>query len=142
MSADDPSEYDPQEYEPEEYDPEADLPNPEEDLVSIPEAPSVEIPDPDHVPRYVSGYFWKTVLVVNYGLFAVCLAPMLAYFRGEYQTATVLFLTGVGAFGYAYFLYRRFRRAADAENGTEGPADESAADADADDADPDAADVD
>lgn len=96
----------------EEPDPEADLlfqePDPEADLV--PETPSVTVPDPTEtdVSEELFETFWRLVLTLNVGLFAISLGPMLVYFRGQWRLGGGLFVLGVLAFGYAYYRYRAY----------------------------------
>jgi len=90
-----------------EVDPEARWPDPERELPSIPEAPA----PPDTEPATVVAVaFWKSVLVVNYAIFAVSFGPMLAYFRGETVLGAAIFVSGLLAFVYAVLIYRQFRR--------------------------------
>lgn len=89
-----------------EYDPEEKWPDPERELPNVPEPPS---PSGDPSPA-VRTAFWKAVLVVNYAVLAVCLGPMLAYFRGQILLGTGAFASGLLAFGYALLIYRGFRR--------------------------------
>ena len=124
-------------HEPDEPDPESDLPDYEAEFTSVPEPPSV--PDPSEnladgdVPRYVKAYFWRTVLVVDYAIAAVCLGPMFVYFRNDLSLGVPLTASGLVAFAYAYYLYRQFR-AADGrdDDGTEEPVADEAGNADAD----------
>lgn len=112
--------------EPAEPDPEADLTDYEEELVDVPEPPAApeppSVPDPSEnlrdgdVPQYVSAYFWRTVLIVDYAIAAVAIGPMLAYFRGDVQLGAGVTASGLLAFGYAYVLYRGFQRASDAHD--------------------------
>jgi hypothetical protein len=140
-------------FEPEEPDPEADLPDYESELVDVPEPPSA--PDPTEnltdgdVPRYVSEYFWRTLLIVDYAIAAVAIGPMVAYFEGDLRLGAGITASGLFAFGYAYVLYRGFKRTSeahddsDAESGgtnadeADAAADRDADSAAADDADPD-----
>jgi len=125
-------------HEPDEPDPESDLPDYEEEFTSVPEAPSV--PDPAEnladgdVPRYVTAYFWRTVLVVDYAVAAVCIGPMFVYFRNDLSLGVPLTASGLVAFAYAYYLYRQFRAAdeRDGDDGTEEIVADEAGDADAD----------
>jgi hypothetical protein len=91
-----------------EYDPEEKWPDPERDLPDIPDPPS---PPPGAEPSpAVRSAFWKAVIVVNYAVLAVCLGPMLAYFRGWVLLGAGVFASGLLAFGYAVLIYRGFRR--------------------------------
>jgi len=90
------------------YDPEDRWPDPEQELPNVPEAPSP--PSESEAPTEVAAAFWKSVLVVNYALAAVALGPMLAYFRGRTLLGAGVFLSGLFAVGYAYLIYRTFRR--------------------------------
>jgi hypothetical protein len=100
-------------HEPDEYDPEADLPDPENDLVStpsIPEPPEApEVMPASEAPDYVRNYFWKAVLVANYARFGVTVGPMLLFFEADYYRGGILFVTGAAAFGYLAVVVRRFR---------------------------------
>lgn len=89
-------------------DPEDRWPDPEDELATVPETPSP--PPASEASATVASAFWKSVLVVNYAVFAVCFGPMLAYFRGQTLLGTGVFASGLLAFGYAYFVYRAFRR--------------------------------
>jgi hypothetical protein len=121
-------------HEPDEYDPEADLPDPENDLVStpsIPEAPEApEVMPASEAPDYVRNYFWKAVLVANYALFGVTVGPMLMFFEADYYRGGVLFVTGAAAFGYLAFVVRRFRERSAEERAKEAEEEDHDADAD------------
>lgn len=50
--------------------------------------------------------FWSAVVAANYGVFAVTVGPMLAYFLGDTLRGSLLFVTGVAALSYTYYQYR------------------------------------
>lgn len=91
-----------------ESEPEERWPDPETELPNVPEAPSP--PPASEASTVVQTAFWKSVLVVNYAVFAVCFGPMLIYFRGQTALGAGIFASGLLAFGYAYLIYRAFRR--------------------------------
>jgi hypothetical protein len=91
-----------------EDDPEERWPDPETELPNVPEAP--EAPPASEASPTVAAAFWKSVLVVNYAVFAVCFGPMLIYFRGQTVLGASIFASGLFAFGYASLIYRAFRR--------------------------------
>lgn len=110
-------------HEPDEPDPESDLPDYEEQLTSVPEAPAApdpteNLPDGD-VPNYVREYFWRTVLAVDYAIAAVSIGPMLIYFRGDLRLGAAVTTTGVLAFVYSYYLYRAFQATAEGKDDAE-----------------------
>jgi hypothetical protein len=87
-------------------------PDPESDLA--PDVPEVDIPEPpgpssEDVPDGLAQSFWKLVAIFNLALFAVCLGPMLAVFRGEWVTGGAVFFMGVAVFFYGYVRYQRAR---------------------------------
>jgi hypothetical protein len=102
-----------------ETDPEERWPDPETELPTVPEPPSP--PSTSEASTTVVAAFWKSVLVVNFAIFAVCFGPMLVYFRGRTLVGTGIFAVGVIAFGYAYFIYRAFRRRNQGDDATQEP---------------------
>lgn len=101
--------------------------NPERELPRVPEPPAPPDTAENEAPAAVAAAFWGVVLLVNVGLFAVALGPMLIFFRGQWDWGGGLLVFGALALGHAYRRYRRFRREQDAE--------EVAAEADGDGAD-------
>lgn len=101
--------------EPDEETPEDRWGDPERDLPRAPEAPTVPDPSGNDVPPDVAAAFWGAVVLVNVGLFAVALGPMLIFFRGQWEWGGGLFTVGALALAHAYQRYRRFRTERDAD---------------------------
>lgn len=100
----DPAEPDPAAHEPDEYDPESDLPDPERDLVDIPEAPSV--PPESAAPEDLRKAFWKLVVVFNVALGSFAVGVMLVAFERRWTVGGALVVLGVASFLRGYYRYQ------------------------------------
>lgn len=58
-------------------------------------------------PRAVVVAFWRIVLLLNVGVFAVALGVMLVVFRGEFTRGGAIAVIGVLTLAYAVVRYRR-----------------------------------
>lgn len=108
--------------EPDEDDPEDRWPDPERELPSIPEAPSVGVDIP-HVGTSESDVdagtqqaFWTAVVLANVGVAGVTIGPLLVVFRGELLVGAGAFLLGALALGRTYLTVREFQAAAGGDN--------------------------
>ncbi|HET7322935.1 MAG TPA: hypothetical protein VFJ06_01240 [Halococcus sp.] len=74
-----------------------------------PDIPSVSIPDTSDVdvPPELAQAFWRVVVAVNIGVFAVSLGLMLVYFRGEWQLGGSAVALGIVTLIYGYLRYWR-----------------------------------
>lgn len=88
-------------YQPE--DPESRLPDPEEELPSVPEPPD---PDPEEVPDGLRFAFWWLVLVFNGALLALWLGVLFVVFEGNLDLGGRLLFVGGVLFAYGYYRYR------------------------------------
>lgn len=102
--------------EPNEPDPGERWGDPERDLPRIPSAPTPPDPSENEVSGEVARAFWAAVVLVNVGLFALSLGPLLAVFRGRWALGTGLFALGCLSIVHAYRVYRRFRRSRGGRN--------------------------
>ncbi|MFC7019972.1 MULTISPECIES: DUF7322 domain-containing protein [Haloarcula] len=84
-------------HEPEEFDPES-------------LGPPTPTPSGADYQSDVAGLFVKLVVVFNVALLALALGPMLAYFRGQVDLGSRVFLVGVVFFGYGTYEYLQFTR--------------------------------
>ncbi|MDZ7729981.1 MAG: hypothetical protein U5K37_01690 [Natrialbaceae archaeon] len=96
---------DPSPHEPDEYDPEADLPDPEHELVSIPEVST----DEGDVPQDLLLTFWIMVAVLNVAIMAIAVGLILLVFGYDLVTSLGLVGGGLVLAGLAYRRYRSFR---------------------------------
>lgn len=70
--------------------------------------------------------FWSAVLAANYGVFAVTVGPMMAYFLGDTLRGGFLFVTGVVALVYTYYQYSKQKGGSETTDATgETEADDS-----------------
>lgn len=118
--------------EPRESDPSDRWGDPERDLTNVPEAPAPPDPSKNDVPADVARSFWGVVLLANVGLFAVCLGPMLAFFRGQWTLGGVLVVFGLLTFVHGYRVYRGFRQRHPAAGGDDESTDADGGDVGAD----------
>lgn len=107
------------EAEPTEDDPEDAFPDPERELVSVPEAPSV--PSESDVPSELRRAFWELVVVFNVALLALSVGAMLVAFERLWTVGGALVLLGAASFLRGY---RRYQRVTGEEFATDGAADE------------------
>ncbi|MFC4358788.1 hypothetical protein ACFO0N_12625 [Halobium salinum] len=119
--------FDPAPDEPDEWSAEKRWGDPERDLPKVPEAPSTRDTSENEVSADVAATFWGVVFIVNIGLFAVALGPMLVFFNGQWEWGGGLFAFGVLALGHAYSRYRTFKRDQEAKE-REGDGDATAVD--------------
>jgi hypothetical protein len=91
--------------EPDEPKPEDRWGNPEEDLVSVPEAPRFDDSDVD--PE-LSAFWWRTVVLANVALGGVTIGPMVIFFERMWLVGGVAFLVGALAFVRVYQHVRWF----------------------------------
>ena len=84
-------------HEPEEFDPDS-------------LGPPTPTPSEADYQSDVAGLFVKLVVVFNVALLALALGPMLAYFRGQVDLGSRVFLVGVVFFGYGTYKYLLFTR--------------------------------
>lgn len=104
--------------EPDEENPEDRWGNPEEDLVSVPEAPTFDDSDVD--PE-LSAFWWRTVVLANVALGGVTIGPMVIFFERMWLVGGVCFLIGALAFVRVYQHVVWFRnRDEDAESSKPG----------------------
>jgi hypothetical protein len=108
--------------EPDEDDPEDRWPDPERELPSVPEAPSVGVDIPrvgtpeSEVDAGTQQAFWTAVVLANVGVAGATIGPLVAYFRGELLVGAGAFALGALALGRTYLTVREFRAASDGDN--------------------------
>lgn len=107
--------FDPAPDEPDEWLPEDRWGDPERDLPRVPKAPSTRDTTENEVSAEVATAFWGVVLIVNIGLFAAALGPMLVFFNGQWELGGGLTVFGLLALGHAYSRYRTFKHEQDAK---------------------------
>jgi len=93
--------------EPDEPNPEDRWGNPEEDLVSVPEAPRFDDSDVD--PE-LSAFWWRTVVLANVALGGVTIGPMVIFFERMWLVGGVASLVGALAFVRVYQHVRWFKQ--------------------------------
>ena len=112
--------FDPAPEEPQEDDPEKRWGNPEKDLSSGLDIPSVSTPQTDEAnadPELLR-VFWGSVILANLGVGGVCIGPMLVYFRGQWELGGFLVVFGLFCLARTYSLYVGFRdERADGDDG-------------------------
>ena len=107
--------------EPTEFDPDSIGPK-----VDVPEAPSFD----DGVDDDLFQAFWVTVLLANFGLFAVSLGAMLVVFRGQLQLGGFVFVLGALGLLFGYRRYRNYVNDRDDEDDAEADDEDNGDDGD------------
>ena len=111
--------------------PEAVLPDPENELPNIPEAPTPSLSESD-APAELRRGFWATVLIFNVALLALSVGALLVIFNFERTLGAGLFIVGVFSFVRGYLKYQSLKErdwseeidekaASEATNAASGP---------------------